>query len=107
MSRRPESWRGPMHNVLVTGGSRGIGLSIARRLAAAGYNVIAVARRDSDELCEAICAIVKRGTGGLHFKAFDLSDTNAIPPFVKSLRDLWPCQQCGHRHRGAVGDNAQ
>ncbi|MEY9603960.1 NAD(P)-dependent dehydrogenase (short-subunit alcohol dehydrogenase family) [Bradyrhizobium japonicum] len=34
-----------MHNVLVTGGSRGIGLAIGRRLADAGYNVIAAARR--------------------------------------------------------------
>ena len=39
-----------MHNVVVTGGSRGIGLAISRRLVAAGYNVIAVARRESDEL---------------------------------------------------------
>ena len=38
---RPASWREPMRNVVVTGGSRGIGLAIARRLAAAGYNVIA------------------------------------------------------------------
>jgi 3-oxoacyl-[acyl-carrier protein] reductase len=36
-----------MHNVLVTGGSRGIGLAIAQRLPTAGYNVIAVARRES------------------------------------------------------------
>ena len=46
-----------MHNVLVTGGSRGIGLAIARRIAGAGYNVIAVARRESDELREAIQAL--------------------------------------------------
>src|SRR5579864_5785326 len=76
-----------MHNVLVTGGSRGIGLSIARRLAGAGYHVIAVARRESDELRDAIRAVVERGTGGLRFRAFDLSDIDAIPAFVKDLRD--------------------
>jgi 3-oxoacyl-[acyl-carrier protein] reductase len=74
-----------MHNVLVTGGSRGIGLAISRRLAA-GYNVIAVARRESEELRQAIGDVVK-GTGGLHFRAFDLSAVDAIPSFVKGLRD--------------------
>jgi 3-oxoacyl-[acyl-carrier protein] reductase len=76
-----------MHNVLVTGGSRGIGLAIAQRLAGAGYNVIAVARSESDALREATSAVVKQGRGGLHFKAFDLSNIDAIPAFVKSLRD--------------------
>jgi len=76
-----------MHNVVVTGGSRGIGLAIARRLAMAGYNVIAVARRESDELREATLEIVKQGRGGLKFRAFDLSEVDAIPAFVKSLRD--------------------
>ena len=76
-----------MHNVVVTGGSRGIGLAIARRLAAAGYNVIAVARRESGELNEAIREVAKQGTGGLHFKAWDLSEIDAVPSFVKSLRD--------------------
>src|SRR6202051_2169070 len=75
-----------MHNVVVTGGSRGIGLAIARRLAAAGYNVIAVARRESDELRETIRGVVEQGRGGLHFRAFDLSATDAIPAFVKGLR---------------------
>jgi 3-oxoacyl-[acyl-carrier protein] reductase len=76
-----------MHNVVVTGGSRGIGLAIARRLTAAGYHVIAVARRESDELREAIGEAVKQGRGGLHFKAFDLSEIDAIPAFVKAVRD--------------------
>ncbi len=76
-----------MHNVLVTGGSRGIGLAISRRLAACGYNVIAVARRESDELREAIRKTAKRGKGGLHFRACDLSAVDAIPSFVKTLRD--------------------
>src|SRR6202035_4132363 len=76
-----------MHNVVVTGGSRGIGLAISQRLAAAGYNVIAVARRESDALREAASEIVKQGRGVLHFKAFDLSEVDAIPSFVKALRD--------------------
>jgi 3-oxoacyl-[acyl-carrier protein] reductase len=76
-----------MHNVLVTGGSRGIGLAISRRLAAAGYNVIAVARRESDELTDAIRNAIAQGAGVLHFRAFDLSDIDAIPSFVKGLRD--------------------
>jgi 3-oxoacyl-[acyl-carrier protein] reductase len=73
-----------MHNVLVTGGSRGIGLAISRRLAAEGYNVIAVARREGDALRQAIGEI---RNGGLHFRAFDLNLIDAIPSFVKGLRD--------------------
>ena len=76
-----------MHNVVVTGGSRGIGLAISRRLASAGYSVIAVARRESEELRTAIGDVVMQGRGGLHFRAFDLSDVDAIPAFIKGVRD--------------------
>jgi 3-oxoacyl-[acyl-carrier protein] reductase len=75
-----------MRNVLVTGGSRGIGLAIARRLAGVGYDVIAVARRESQELRAGI-AEFGASSGSINFRACDLSDTDAIPAFVKSLRD--------------------
>src|SRR6185312_1604662 len=74
-----------MPNVLVTGGSRGIGLAISRKLVASGYGVVAVARRDSDELRSA-AREPPSGVGRLHFKAFDLSEIEAIPAFVKELR---------------------
>ncbi len=76
-----------MHNVVVSGGSRGIGLAIVRRLAGAGYNVIAIARRESDELKDAIRQVVEEGAGGLHFRAFDLSEIDGIPSFIKGLRN--------------------
>jgi 3-oxoacyl-[acyl-carrier protein] reductase len=75
-----------MRNVLITGGSRGIGLVIARRLVAAGYQAIAVARRESEELRVAK-ADLSKSTGALQFRACDLSAIDAIPGFVKTLRD--------------------
>src|ERR1700752_3172359 len=73
-----------MRNVLVTGGSRGIGLAISRKLASAGFNVIAVARRESAELR---AAIAEAKQGNLHFRSSDLSAVDDIPAFVKSMRD--------------------
>ena len=72
-----------MRNVLVTGGSRGIGLAIAQVLAGAGYRVIALARREGDELPAAMQAA---GACALRFHAFDLADIEGIPALVKALR---------------------
>lgn len=76
-----------MRNVLVTGGSRGIGLAISQRLAAAGYGVVAVARSENDELREAIAQAKAVAKGEIRFRAFDLGEIDAIPTFVKSVRD--------------------
>ena len=75
-----------MRNVLVTGGSRGIGLAIVQRLAAAGYGVVAVARRESEELSAAMKAAAA-GQGAIHFLPCDLGEIDKISDFVKSVRE--------------------
>lgn len=75
-----------MHNVLVSGGSRGLGLAIGRKLAAAGYNVIAVARKKSDQISSAIKEVEKSKTGSLNFVPFDLNDIDGIGELVRNLR---------------------
>jgi 3-oxoacyl-[acyl-carrier protein] reductase len=72
--------------VIVTGGSKGIGLAIAKTLAGAGHNVVAVARRPSDQLQAAIAESGRNGGGTLAFIPADLSDIAKIPAFVRDLR---------------------
>ena len=79
----PETTR----NILVTGGSRGLGLAIARKLAGAGYRVIAVARQKNKETADAIAQIESaQGPGALHFAPFDLGKINEIPVLLRGLR---------------------
>lgn len=76
----------PVLNVVVTGGSRGIGLAIARQLAAANYRVIAIARKPSEELSAATAEAQALGRGTIEFRALDLGELAAIPAFVRGLR---------------------
>jgi len=75
-----------MRNVVVTGGSRGLGLGIARKLAAGGYSVIALARKKTDQVSAAIQEATRQKRGALHFVSFDLGEVEKIPDLVKSLR---------------------
>ena len=70
-----------MRNVLVSGGSRGLGLAIASRLALTGYRVIALARTDSPALRAARGAHPE-----LHFWSCDLADLAGIGALVGRLR---------------------
>jgi 3-oxoacyl-[acyl-carrier protein] reductase len=72
--------------VLVTGGSRGLGLGIARKLVASGYDVIAVARSDNKELSGAVADAKRAKKGALHFVSFDLGEIEKIPDLVRDLR---------------------
>ena len=75
-----------MRNVVVTGGSRGLGLGIARRLTAAGYRAIAIARKETNQLTLAMEEAERARTGSLRFVPFDLAGIADIPQLVKNLR---------------------
>jgi len=70
-----------MRNILVTGGSRGVGLAIAKKLAADGFRVFALARHESDGLKAAITAQPQIG-----FVPFDLSEVEKIAEVVRELK---------------------
>jgi 3-oxoacyl-[acyl-carrier protein] reductase len=69
-------------NVLVTGGSRGLGLGIALKLVGAGFRVVAVARRPNDELDAAINEV----GDALKFWPCDLGEIAAIGDLVVAIR---------------------
>ncbi len=75
-----------MRKVIVTGGSRGLGLGIVRRLVCEGYAAIAVARQMSDPLAATIEQAEASRPGSLDFLPFDLSDVQEIPNLVKKVR---------------------
>lgn len=75
-----------MRNVIVTGGSRGLGLGIARKLAGAEHHVIAVARKPTPQLTSAIEEAERARPGSFDFVPFDLAQIECIGDLVKRLR---------------------
>lgn len=68
---------------LVTGASRGIGRAIALRLAADGYDIVAVAR-DQGEL-DTLCAEITRTGRNCRAIALDVTDAMAVQRALKGL----------------------
>jgi 3-oxoacyl-[acyl-carrier protein] reductase len=75
-----------MRNIIVTGGSRGLGLGIARTLTRAGYRVIAIARKETSQLASAMQEAELANPGSFQFVPFDLADIEGITKLVKTLR---------------------
>jgi 3-oxoacyl-[acyl-carrier protein] reductase len=75
-----------MRRVIVTGGSRGLGLAIVRRLICEGYGPIVVARQMNDQLAATVAHADRSHPGSLHFMPFDLGEVADIPNFVKNVR---------------------
>src|SRR6185503_14928405 len=64
-----------MPTVLITGANRGIGLEFARQYSEDGWDVIATARRSSEEL-DAL---------GIDVESLDLSDAEAVDAFPHKI----------------------
>ena len=82
---------------LVTGGSRGIGLAIARMLAAEGAHVV-LAARGQDDLSHA-CAEIG---GNASFHVADVTDPAAAGALALRSRKCWPPKaHMSHSRRAA------
>ncbi|MDC1422786.1 SDR family oxidoreductase [Gammaproteobacteria bacterium] len=69
-----------MDLVLVTGGTRGLGLAIGKRLATAGFQIIVVGRKCSPE-CEKWLATQDNAA----FESYDFTDTSGIHEFCQQV----------------------
>ena len=72
-----------MRNVLVSGGTRGVGLAIGRKLAADGFCVFALGRKQSDALA---AAIAEFPAGVMNFVPFDLANIDVIPDLIREMK---------------------
>jgi 3-oxoacyl-[acyl-carrier protein] reductase len=70
-------------NVLISGGTRGVGLAVARKLATDGYRVFALGRKESADLNQGIAEFP---AGALNFVPFDLSHVDAIPELIREMK---------------------
>lgn len=68
---------------LITGASRGIGAAAARRFAAAGFDLLLVAR--SVDQLDALAAELRSGGRQVLTAAVDLSDPGAVAPAIQEL----------------------
>jgi 3-oxoacyl-[acyl-carrier protein] reductase len=75
-----------MRDIVVTGGSRGLGLAIVKQLAANGYRVITIARRESEQLRDEIAHAEAARAGAIAFVPFDFAELDSIPDLVLRLK---------------------
>lgn len=72
-----------MRSILVSGGTRGVGLAVVSRLAADGFRVFALGRKEGAELTK---LIADHPAGIVNFVPFDLSQVDVIPELVRELK---------------------
>ncbi len=78
----------PPRVILITGGTRGIGAAVARKLAGEGARVAINGRRPSAQ-SEALLAEITAGGGEARFCAGDVSDPQVVRALVQGVWDAW------------------
>ncbi|TWT87398.1 3-oxoacyl-[acyl-carrier-protein] reductase FabG [Pseudobythopirellula maris] len=71
---------------LVTGGSRGIGLGIAKQLAASGFDVAINGRREAESVADALAEIEAAGAQALYCRA-DIGELEDHAPMLDAIRE--------------------
>lgn len=74
-----------MKTVVVTGGTRGLGLAVARCAAKAGYSVVAISRKRS----EALDQLASEYPEQICFEAYDFSDSAGIHALARTIVDRY------------------
>ena len=75
-------------NAIVTGGSRGIGAAVARRLAADGARVAVIYRSNRDEAEAVVSAIRASGAEAIAVQA-DVADATSVNAMVSTVREAF------------------
>jgi gluconate 5-dehydrogenase len=71
---------------LVTGGSRGIGLAIARELSSQGAEVV-IAARNPENVREAVEEVTTAGSAPVHGRLLDVTDLDAVVALYADLEE--------------------
>ena len=77
-----------MKTVLVTGGTRGIGLSTAKKFIDQGWNVYITSRKE-ENLSKAASEIKDQTGKTLHWKMMDVRNNETVEEVAKHIKDGW------------------
>ncbi len=89
-------------NVLITGGSRGLGLEMARILADEGAN-LAICARDIDELKRAESELTQRGARNVFILPCDVTDQDEVEAVVQSVESRFGSLDVLINNAGIIG----
>jgi len=79
---------------LITGGTRGIGLGIAKSLAAEGWNLALCGVREEDAVLEALGEVKDAGAASVLYVPADISDADARENLVRSVLEEYGSIHC-------------